>query len=98
MNTNSFKVGERAQFVGVVNGKQCNFPVVLREQNPHVPECFGVDAVFADNVLYTPDNWCHTRDLRKLHQSWCPDRSIPERAVTCPCNTKVSGTVRISGI
>lgn len=61
--TTAFKVGQRAMYVGERFGKKCNFPVVLREQNPHVPECFGVDAVFADNVGYTPDNWVHVRDL-----------------------------------
>ncbi len=67
MNTNEgFKVGDRAMYVGERFGKKCNFPVVLREQNPHVPECFGVDAVMAHNVGYTPDNWVHVRDLAPM--------------------------------
>lgn len=58
----TFKVGQRAQYVGVQFGKKCNFPVVIREINPH-GEWYAVDAVFADNVGYTPDNWCSLRDL-----------------------------------
>jgi hypothetical protein len=62
----TLKVGDRAMFVGTVHGKKCNFPVVIREQNPHVPACFAVDAVFADNVGYTPDNWVHVIYLEPI--------------------------------